>query len=512
MKKVILLFASLSLYMSSFAATYIIKDGKLQNGVHWASEDWKDGSESVPAAKLTETENGYLTISRDGGQYTGCRLELDPSVFNLHLTGVNIVFEYELPESAMLYDSTMAANENKSTELKEKPIFHIVCGSEVGSDFKFKMGSNVRSHVCQHRVDGKFNPKADKEFVKYESYSFPMSDERVNTIYIAYMRELHDSLNARIEPAKIKNLYFYAPENFQAFYGISFDYPVNWNKFQNALYPDTQSEDPGDFSVEDWELTYFPYGKLPRYGYEDGYSSNGDDFSVRHMVLFENQINNWTGSDGSGVLFTELFHGLLVENYDWDEMNPAFPEGLYLSLEDIELPAENNGKLQVSCFAKAAEFYNYPLKERHADLPIYYKFDNQTEMTKLFGDSLLRMVYTKEVNTIDIPAGAKSISVFFKQNHRAAYWVDNLLFATDWTTSVANLNGESKTLSVYPNPVQDEISFSGIDNIESVEIISLNGAAVSFPVVNGKVNVSKLAAGEYVIVVNKAISGKFIKK
>ena len=61
MKKVILLFATLSLSLSSFAATYIIKDGKLQNGVKWASKDWKDASTEVDAAKLTETDNGYLT-------------------------------------------------------------------------------------------------------------------------------------------------------------------------------------------------------------------------------------------------------------------------------------------------------------------------------------------------------------------------------------------------------------------------------------------------------------------
>ena len=45
-----------------------------------------------------------------------------------------------------------------------------------------------------------------------------------------------------------------------------------------------------------------------------------------------------------------------------------------------------------------------------------------------------------------------------------------------------------------------------------MDVVSLNGAVTSFPVVNGVVNVAKLAAGEYVIVVNKTISGKFIKK
>ena len=145
-------------------------------------------------------------------------------------------------------------------------------------------------------------------------------------------------------------------------------------------------------------------------------------------------------------------------------------------------------------------------------MPIYYKFDNQTEETKLFGDSVLRMVYTPEANTLTIPAGAKAISIYFKQNKFAGYLVDNLTLAVNWTTSVANVSGDSKSLSVYPNPVQNQISFSGIEDIETVDIVSLNGKVASFPVVDGMVNVSKLAAGEYVIIVNKSITGKFIKK
>lgn len=512
MKKVFLLFAAMSLCMSAFSQIYIIKDGKLQNGVTCGKDDWKDGKELVAASTLKETGDGYLTIS-PAGNALGCRLELDPSVFNLHLQGLNIVFEYELPHSAMLYSEDLAAQENVSAEQKDKPTFNILCGSEVGSDFKFKFDAGAQSiHICRHCVDGKFNPNAEKGFVKYESYSFPKSNEKVNTVYITYMRELKDEVNSSIEPAKIKNLYFYAPESFQPFYGESFDYPDIWTESPVFMTSDTMTAD--DMTDLKSMVSFFQQGnhRFVVHGYDDtevGKTGKRMLFTLAGMMLYENDVNNWTGSDGSGILSSELFHGLLVGNYDWNKVQ----KGAYIGLENIELPEKYEGdQLQVSCIAKAVpKYYDAPLPAGE-DLPIYYKFDNQTEKTKLFGDSVLQALYTHELNTLTIPAGAKSISIFFEQNEYAGYFVDNLTLAVNWTTSVANVNGESKTLTVYPNPVQDEIAFSGIDDIETVEIVSLTGAKISCPVVDGKVNVAKLAAGEYVIVVNKTISGKFIKK
>ena len=523
MKKVFLLFAALSLGMSAFSATYIIKDGKLQNGVVCGTQDWKDGKDLVTASTLTENAGGYMTYNR-ADNAVGCRLDLDPSVFNLHLTGLNIVFEYELPHSAMIYSEELAGNEGVSTELKDKPVFTIVCASEVGNDFKFRYfvdakanGSAAQSvHICRIPVDGKFNPDAEKGFVKYEGYTFPKTDEKVNSIYITYMRELARNLNDNIEPAKIKNLYFYAPSDFQPFYGESFDYPNIWDEAPSVFTSNIETEDdmtdltPVFNDAPKCYQSGNQYFKV--YNYDDTGLNEFDErnvFSLKTMMLYENLETNWTGSDGSGILTSELFHGLLIEKA---AKTNAIPKNAYVALENIELPENYEGdQLQVACIAKAVpKYYNYPLADN--DLPIYYKFDNQEDTLKLFGDSLLQMLYTREVNTLTIPSGAKSISIIFKQNPKAGYYVDNLTLAVNWTTSVADVNGEDKTLSVYPNPVQNEIAFSGIEDVKTVEIVSLNGAVEAFPIVDGKVNVAKLAAGEYVIVVNKTISGKFIKK
>ncbi|MBO7607802.1 MAG: T9SS type A sorting domain-containing protein [Paludibacteraceae bacterium] len=519
MKKVFLLFAAMSLCMSAFPQVYIIKDGKLQNGVSCGKEDCKNGDalDVVPASTLTETGEGYMTFSR-AGQYVGCRLDLDPSVFNLHLKGMNIVFEYEMPHSAMLYSEELAGQELVTAEKMDKPTFNIICGTEVGNDFKFKF-ENVKTaiHICHHYVDGKYNREAEKSFVKYESYSFPKNDDKVNSIYLTYLRELVDEVNDKLEPAKIKNLYFYMPENFQTFFGESFDNTDNWQEIPTFMKSDTVGNPKifapfveGCFTEGNHYYTVYNYDEVgKRTGKKQSYVMYG-------MMLYENNPDNWspdnwTGSDGSGYLPSQLFHGMVVRNGS-EDFNPV-PAGSYVGLENVELPEKLEGdQLRVSCLTKSIyKSYSGDFEEGN-ELPIYYKFDNQTEESKLFPDTMLHCIYTKNENTLTIPSGAKSISFFFKQSEAAAYVVDNLELAANWTTSVADVNGESKTLTVYPNPVQDEIAFSGIDDIETVEIVSLTGAKISCPVVDGKVNVAKLAAGEYVIVVNKTISGKFIKK
>ena len=104
------------------------------------------------------------------------------------------------------------------------------------------------------------------------------------------------------------------------------------------------------------------------------------------------------------------------------------------------------------------------------------------------------------------------MTVEFRPNPNMQYLVDDFLISYKGEVGVAKVNNDGKTLSIYPNPVLNEIAFYGIEDIQSVEIVSLNGAVKACTVVDNKVNVSGLAAGEYAIIVNKNITGKFIKK
>lgn len=497
MKKVGLLLLSASLAATSFAsdAIYLIKDGKLQNGVTYAS--WTD-AEGIPCATLTEGD-GFATLVQQGTYYDA-KLTIDQSVLNFDLMGRNLVVEYQLPSEAMLYDASMEAQANNTASKKDKPALIISASAGEDDDAKFEYkDANSISFV---NVDGKFNPAAEKGFVTYNGCAFAKSARPVSSVFLAYNRELAYKEGGQA-PMKIKNLYYEYPNDVQPFFSCAFDSDNTWIESINmfATNPDgSMNALCGSFFFQD----------------QKGMVIKGDtkgSYAVVFKMLYENGDDNWTGSDGSGFLSSELYHGLLV-------MSPLdFPkkfkeQTIDLLFEDIALPATmKGGEISISALVKADPKTSAILKGDETEkIPMFVKFDNDDKEIQIFGDSIINGLYTQESATISVPAGASKFSIIFKSHPEISYVVDNLICAANYKNSVAQVNGDSKSLSIYPNPVVEAISFDGVESIESVKIVSMNGAAVECAVVDGKVNVSNLAAGEYVIIVNNAISGKFIKK
>ncbi len=495
MKKVSLLLLSASLCASAFAGdVYLIKDGKLQAGVSY--EQWED-AEGIPCGKLTEGE-GFATLNHEG-QYYDASLVIDQSVLNFNLMGKNLVVEYQLPAEAMMYDEVKgAANlEAKTAAGKDKPTLIISASKGAGEDAKFELTD--KNNISFVNVDGKFNPEAEKGFVKYEGCAFAKSNAAVATVFVSFIRE-----NSYVEggtPAiKIKNLYYAEPE-VKPFYSCAFDGKDTWTETINVAAA-------GEDGTEHFAgLGFFQDKK--------GLTISGDDeweYTADFKMLYQNGADNWTGSDGSGFLASELYHGLLVKS-PADFPKEFLGQDIVVSIEDIALPAKiEDGKINVSCLIcedpKSALLEGDAAKEF---IPMFVKFDNDETEYQLYSKSIINGQYTQESEDVVIPAGAKSVSVRFKANPTFTYIVDNLVLAANYPTSVAKVNGDSKSLTIYPNPVDEAISIEGVE-VESVKIVSLNGASVAASVVDGKVNVSNLAAGEYVIIVNNAISGKFIKK
>ncbi len=496
MKKVSLLFLSASLCASAFAGdVYLIKDGKLQAGVSY--EQWED-AEGIPCGKLTEGD-GFATLNHEG-QYYDASLVIDQSVLKFNLKGKNLVVEYQLPAEAMLYDEVKgAANlEAKTAAGKDKPTMIISASKGAGEDAKFELTD--KNNISFVNVDGKFNPEAEKGFVKYEGCAYAKSDADVATVFVSYIRE-NGYIEGGTPAVKIKNLY-YAEPDVKPFYSCAFDAKDTWTETINIAAA-------GEDGTEHFAgLGFFQDKK--------GLTISGDDeweYTADFKMLYQNGPENWTGSDGSGFLSSELYHGLLVKS-PADFAKEFLGQDIVISFEDVALPAEiKDGKINVSCLIcedpKSAELQGDAATEF---IPMFVKFDNDETEYQLYSKSIINGQYTQESEDVAVPAGAKSVSVRFKANPTFTYIVDNLVLSANYSTSVAKVNGDSKSLSIYPNPVAEEISFSGIENVESVEIVSLNGASVPCAVVNGTVNVSNLAAGEYVVIVNNAISGKFIKK
>lgn len=498
MKKVSLLLLSASLSASAFAGdVYLIKDGKLQAGVSY--EQWTD-AEGVPCGTLTEGD-GFATLDHQG-QYYDASLVIDQSVLKFNLMGKNLVVEYQLPAEAMMYDEVKgAANlEAKTAAGKDKPSLIISASKGAGEDAKIELTD--KNNISFVNVDGKFNPEAEKGFVKYEGCAFAKSSADVATVFVSFIRE-NSYIDGGTPAVKIKNLYYAEPE-VKPFFSCAFDGKDTWTETINCA------------AVDEDNPTGFHYAGLTFFQNKKGFEILGDeewDYTADIKMLYQNGPDNWTGSDGSGYLSSELYHGLLVKSpADWSK--EMHGQDIVLAFQNIDLPATLTGdKMNISCLVCKDPKSAFELTGEDAaaeELPIYIKFDNAEE-TKVFADSVIRGLYTMESEDVVIPDGAKSVSVYFKANPNITYIVDNLVLSANYTTSVAKVDGDSKSLSIYPNPVDEAISLEGVE-VESVKIISVSGASVAASVVDGKVNVSNLAAGEYVIIVNNAISGKFIKK
>ncbi len=92
--------------------------------------------------------------------------------------------------------------------------------------------------------------------------------------------------------------------------------------------------------------------------------------------------------------------------------------------------------------------------------------------------------------------------------------VTEVSFATETPNSVESVKGEGFNLTVFPNPVVSTLNLEGLRENATVRILALDGALLSEQVVtpaNGRIDVSALPAGMYVMQVNETVV-KFIKK
>lgn len=495
MKKVGLLFFALaSCCAGAFAgdAYYLIKDGKFQNGVTFSPfEDEEKGDNVI------EEGNGYATIKHNGSWEKSLETRLI-GMEGLHIGKKNLVIEY-MVDALDIFNDENGETGGNTCEQKSKPTIIIECFDEENMAWvdSYTDASESRSHILTKiGIDAK-TEGCEKDWQTYNEFSFANRNTEVKTILIAYKREVTKSSGSIL---KIKNLYFETDAEKYPIYGCQF---LGSNLWEERQQLSTLARDP--------------YDKLL---YQDGITLNWDK-SIKSVekkdahlfISYEGGVD-----DGSGVPASEINTCLPIlapgMRYQTDET----PYSIWFDTIPLPEEAVKEGKVRLECYAKHHGQEDIELVgnvngvNEDELLPIYVSFDNSKEAVPAFKDSIINGTWTKEVGLIDVPAGAKSIFIEFRQNPQVSYLVDKFVISYKGKVGVATVNGESKTLTVYPNPVSEAIEFAGIEDIQSVEIVSLNGAAKACKVVNNKVNVSELAAGEYVIIVNKNITGKFIKK
>jgi|GEM_PF-1138727 len=70
----------------------------------------------------------------------------------------------------------------------------------------------------------------------------------------------------------------------------------------------------------------------------------------------------------------------------------------------------------------------------------------------------------------------------------------------------------NNNLSLFPNPASEYLVLSNLKSTVNYKIINVNGAVVLKGQTTGRINVSSLPSGLYMIVTDNALSGKFLKQ
>jgi hypothetical protein len=108
-------------------------------------------------------------------------------------------------------------------------------------------------------------------------------------------------------------------------------------------------------------------------------------------------------------------------------------------------------------------------------------------------------------------AGTANIVVSFNSNGKV---VDKTLTVISSSLAV-NGNVKKINLSIYPNPTTDVLNIKTQDKIVEVSVYDATGKAINTKLIDGKINVSQLLKGNYIlrITTDKATyQEKFIKK
>lgn len=324
----------------------------------------------------------------------------------------------------------------------------------------------------------------------------------LQTLFISYLHESNYLPNA--PKLKIKNLYF---ENVYAssrpstpfFFTCPFDGYDTWSETHQI------ANDGESFPKN---LAY----PLPVSILNDQKGS----YIAEIKMLYQNGPDNWTGSDGSGYLSSELFHGLWVKS-PMEYKDEFEGQNVVLAFQNIHIPKDAM-KIKIECLVTTDPGITILTGDPSEQIPMYIQFDNG-EKTQFFKDSIINGVYTYELDEVVVPKGAETLTILMEAHPTISYIVDNLVLSSDnplqgcgdYIGLLDNLSDDF-TISVSPNPATDVVNIVGVDAVESVELFSLSGLYVSCRVDNASINVSDLASGEYVVVINHSLKGRFVKK
>lgn len=384
---------------------YIIKDGKVQPGITYYQSEYNS---------VVEEGDGFLSVSKTGMYQNSVSFKIPASNPELRLQGRYLVMEYMLEENVLCDADHMDNYYQGITVKKDDPLVEV-------SAYKMDKGKEAWVSLSTVRIDGKFNKNTTVDYVRSENYSYVRKDDVIGMVTLSFAAT---SANCR-STLKIKNMYYAKSDSeMQPFFSCDFYSPSCIHTSMGRINPRTS----------------------PYWSYYIVYNNRSSPVFL--LKLTSEQDFNWTGTDGSSYLISELLHGLHVCNGSYDRnMLPTDS----IIIQDIALP-KNAGKMQVEFLTRISHIYDDGSWVK-TKIPVYAKFDNAKSSIQLFNDTL-PMAYEKRVAEVPVPAGAKSVSLYFLQSEKSDYLVDNLILscpASALKNSSSNGTSPKKTVAKKPN-------------------------------------------------------------
>ena len=153
-----------------------------------------------------------------------------------------------------------------------------------------------------------------------------------------------------------------------------------------------------------------------------------------------------------------------------------------------------------------------------SDLIWHYCSNNMLNLTLVYdelgigsaGDKVMERTYTYNAN--DEVLTATNVPALFEGGN------SERTYSYECTTGVDDVVAEEKLLSLYPNPVSDQLNIFSLNGVNKIEILNVTGKVIYNKNVNSTVhavNTSNFSRGLYFVRVtsnNKMKTQKFIKE
>lgn len=358
---------------------YIVKNGKLEQGVEVINRENN---------LIMEQGEGFLSFKKSLPRNQRIYFKLAAKK-TYDIKNMNLVVEYQLPETAIC------------DEYHKTNLMYNRCAEKMAPTMTF-CAYSPHKYLCSNlHIDGKFDEKSSKNFVTYNSFAYVQDSTVVNLFELDYMDRWEPKNGDTItkpDPLKIKNIYYVK--------SVKEKVPFFCSKFDG---------------VNTWDETW----RADKY-YQTGavLSCNNRRHPKSFKMLYMNQPDNWTCSDGSGYLASELLYGLLIRSA-YNYRHKWITDKDTISINNIVLP-KGARKINLECLLRAEKLKKDTAAE---PIPMYVAFDGGKTFVKVFDDTI-PAIYTRFERDIEVPVGAKTMSLYFMQAPTASYVVDNLIISS----------------------------------------------------------------------------------